>query len=75
MEANKSRSLMPEIYVSRNRCKRCGVCIELCPSHVYVASEEGYPEPRNIERCTQCQLCELWCPDYAIEIEVHEDER
>ncbi len=51
----------------------CGVCIELCPRGVYVATQEGYPAPAHIEKCTKCQLCELWCPDYAVEIEVQED--
>ena len=51
----------------------CGVCIELCPRGVYVATQEGYPAPAHMEKCTKCRLCELWCPDYALEIEVQED--
>lgn len=54
-------------------CKRCGVCVELCPRQVFATSNEGYPDPSNIERCTRCKLCELWCPDYAIEVEVSEN--
>lgn len=57
------------LVLYRERCKRCGVCIELCPLQVYVSSPEGYPEPVNVEKCTSCGLCELWCPDYAIEVE------
>jgi Pyruvate/2-oxoacid:ferredoxin oxidoreductase delta subunit len=26
-----------------------------------------------MEKCTKCQLCELWCPDYAVEVEVQEN--
>ncbi|MGA3174540.1 MAG: ferredoxin family protein [Syntrophorhabdales bacterium] len=59
--------------VNIERCKRCGICIELCPSHVYRATGEGYPDPVNLEKCTECRLCELWCPDYAVEIEVRRD--
>jgi 2-oxoglutarate ferredoxin oxidoreductase subunit delta len=61
------------LLLDRERCKRCGVCIELCPRQVYTSSEEGYPDPTNIEKCTSCKLCELWCPDYAIEVEVSEN--
>jgi len=57
----------------RERCKRCGVCVELCPRHVYTTTDEGYPHLSEVEKCTRCMLCELWCPDYAIEVEVSED--
>jgi len=58
------------IALYRDRCKRCGLCMELCPSKVYTATSEGYPEITRIEKCTNCRLCELWCPDYAIEVGV-----
>lgn len=55
------------------RCKRCGICMELCPRKVYTRTNDGYPNPTNIEKCNACQFCELWCPDYAIEVEVSEN--
>jgi 2-oxoglutarate ferredoxin oxidoreductase subunit delta len=61
------------LSLNRQRCKKCGVCVELCPRQVFTTSDRGYPEPSNIERCTRCKLCELWCPDYAIEVEASED--
>lgn len=61
---------MSHIQINTDRCKKCGVCVELCPLRVYAANAEGYPEPANIEKCTKCGLCELWCPDYAVEIGV-----
>ena len=64
---------MGGLSLNRQRCKRCGICVELCPRHVFTTSDDGYPEPTNIEQCTRCKLCELWCPDYAIEVEVTEN--
>lgn len=61
------------LLLNRQACKKCGVCVELCPRQVFTTDDEGYPNPTNIERCTSCKLCELWCPDYAIEVEVSED--
>jgi len=61
------------LSLNRQACKRCGVCVELCPCHVFTTSDDGYPEPTNMEQCTRCKLCELWCPDYAIEVEASED--
>jgi len=63
------------IALYRDRCKRCGVCIELCPMHLYTSTSEGYPEITRIEKCTNCGLCELWCPDYAIEVGVEENDQ
>lgn len=61
------------LLLNRQQCKRCGLCVELCPREVFTTSDEGYPTPDDIERCTRCNLCELWCPDYAIEVEVSQD--
>jgi len=69
MKATKVGSIL----LHQQRCKRCGVCVELCPRKVFIIDKEGYPKPANIEQCTYCQLCELWCPDYAIEVRGVED--
>ena len=61
------------LLINRQQCKRCGVCVELCPRQVFITDGEGYPDATRIEQCTGCKLCELWCPDYAIELEVSED--
>ena len=63
------------LSINQKNCKKCGVCVELCPCQVFISDSENYPNPINIEKCTRCQLCELWCPDYAIEVEVSKDAR
>jgi 2-oxoglutarate ferredoxin oxidoreductase subunit delta len=49
-------------------CKACGVCIELCPDKVFDIDQLGYPVLARPEDCSQCLLCELHCPDFAIEV-------
>ena len=49
-------------------CKACGVCIELCPDKVFDRDKLGYPMIARPEECSQCLLCELHCPDFAIEV-------
>jgi len=49
-------------------CKACGICIDLCPPQVFDRDGLGYPEVARPQDCTACLLCELHCPDFAIEI-------
>jgi len=49
-------------------CKACGICIELCPEKVFDRDKQGYPVIARPEDCSQCLLCEIHCPDFAIEV-------
>jgi 2-oxoglutarate ferredoxin oxidoreductase subunit delta len=49
-------------------CKACGICIELCPEKVFDKDKQGNPVVARPEECTQCLICELHCPDFAIEV-------
>jgi 2-oxoglutarate ferredoxin oxidoreductase subunit delta len=49
-------------------CKACGICIELCPENVFDRDKLGYPVLARLDDCTQCLLCELHCPDFALEV-------
>jgi len=40
----------------------------MCPKDVLAPDEKGYPEVVNEVACSQCKLCELYCPDLAIEL-------
>jgi 2-oxoglutarate ferredoxin oxidoreductase subunit delta len=54
------------------RCKSCGFCIEFCPTHVLAFSSafnaKGYHVPHVVhpENCSGCDLCGMYCPDFAI---------
>ena len=58
-----------KIFVHNGWCKACGICIEFCPKHVLVPSDQGKPIPKDIDACIKCGLCELRCPDFAIIVE------
>lgn len=58
----------PIVVLNENWCKRCGLCIAVCPFHVFEPDEEGLPLLVKLEKCTECQLCELICPDFALEV-------
>ena len=63
------------VHVINERCKGCGFCIEFCPRGLLEISEEtnskGYHPPvvNDDIHCTNCGLCELLCPDFAIYVE------
>jgi 2-oxoglutarate ferredoxin oxidoreductase subunit delta len=42
--------------------------VDFCPKKVLRTNEKGYPEAKDEIKCTKCKLCELRCPDFAIEI-------
>lgn len=59
-----------QIIISEKRCKQCGICAALCPRQV-LKQEPGYvPVAASPDTCTGCRLCEMRCPDFAIEVEV-----
>ena len=59
---------MSLININLKWCKACGICIDICPKQVFCKNEKGYPEVNDEIKCTRCKLCELKCPDFAIEI-------
>jgi len=68
----KPRRFRGQVLIDWNRCKGCGFCIEFCPPKILAFSDEfnshGYHPPCLVkeEVCTGCDLCGLYCPDFAI---------
>lgn len=57
-----------ELRVYKSWCKRCGICVSFCPKEALERDEAGYPRWRDQKACVLCRLCELRCPDFAIEV-------
>ena len=52
----------PRKHVDRDRCTRCALCVEHCPTgNIRLA-----PRPRFGWRCVYCYHCERVCPEDAI---------
>ena len=71
------------IRIFRDACKGmedCGLCAYNCPKELFEASGEinaaGYIPPVlvNEEDCISCKNCMIYCPDFAIVVEVSEKE-
>lgn len=62
------------INISKVLCKGCSICIDVCPRKTLKLSAEineygqFYPQVGDLKTCIGCRLCELYCPDFAIEV-------
>ena len=63
------------VKIIENLCKGCEICVNVCPKNVFDAkakvNEYGYviPQPTRADACIKCRLCEMYCPDFAVEVD------
>ncbi|MBM2831315.1 MAG: 4Fe-4S ferredoxin [Dehalococcoidia bacterium] len=50
---------------SSHWCKRCLICVQICPTKALELKEDTTKET---EGCIRCRMCERFCPDLAIEV-------
>ncbi len=59
------------VFIRKDHCKGCELCIEFCPKAVLDRSKDfnakgyHYPVATN-DGCINCRLCVTVCPEYAI---------
>ena len=56
-------------------CKGCGTCVALCPKSVLALDDKNKVVVQSPEKCIACMLCELRCPNLAIEVISEEEAR
>lgn len=54
------------VHLFSSWCKKCGICIAVCPKNVLERGHDGYPYAARPEDCILCGMCDIHCPDYAI---------
>ncbi len=56
-----------QINIIKEWCKSCEICVEVCPRDV-LEMKDFIANVKDLSECTGCMLCELLCPDFAIEV-------
>jgi 2-oxoglutarate ferredoxin oxidoreductase subunit delta len=63
-----AKAKLKEHRINSEWCKGCGICVAFCPKRVLALDEKDKAYTAAVENCIACKLCELRCPDLAIEV-------
>jgi 2-oxoglutarate ferredoxin oxidoreductase subunit delta len=63
-----AKKKLKEHRINDEWCKGCGICVAFCPKQVLALDDKDKAEAAHVENCIACKLCELRCPDLAIEV-------
>lgn len=63
-----AKTRLKEHRINRDWCKGCGICTAFCPKHVLELDQENKAVAARPADCICCQMCELRCPDLAVEV-------
>lgn len=63
-----AKKSVENVIINKAWCKGCGICIHFCPKKVLAMGKDGKASVVKLEDCIGCRLCELRCPDFAIQV-------
>lgn len=60
--------------MKKEKCTKCGICIDVCPSGAAKFADDGYPT-YDLKTCIGCAQCIALCPEMALRILWNTDEK
>lgn len=67
---------MAKVTFLTDRCKGCGLCVEVCPKHILEIQKDKINKKghspagiTNQDECIGCASCAIMCPDCIITVE------
>jgi len=69
-EEMMAKKKLKELRINREWCKGCGICVKFCPVEVLELDNMDKAACLRPDTCICCGMCELRCPDLAIEVVV-----
>lgn len=57
------------IDVNAAYCKGCAICVQMCPKKVLEMNDRQKAAVVLVDACTGCLNCEVYCPDFAIDVQ------
>ena len=64
----KSSPQSRRVVINTEWCKGCGICVAFCTKQVLELDQNGKATWAHPDNCIFCGMCELRCPDVAIEL-------
>lgn len=59
-----------KVDIDLNLCKRCGICVYICPKNVFHFRDHIIIKR---DKCSGCGICEIICPDIAITLKKNDE--
>jgi NAD-dependent dihydropyrimidine dehydrogenase PreA subunit len=67
---------MPKVAIDTNGCRACSLCIDICPTDVFVMNEQTeIAEVSKEDDCIGCTSCQYLCPSRCLTVTEHSAQR
>ena len=63
-----NKKIEVKLIINSEWCKGCGICVAFCPKRVLELNHKDKSQAVRVRDCIACMMCELRCPDLAIEV-------
>jgi len=63
----KTQNSYPEITYYKEKCIKCGSCLNACPEKAIITNKQGKMQIDRL-RCTNCGKCAGVCPTEALKV-------